>query len=140
LMTPHCWRLSRGVRLVYYMSLLTKSLILHRIGEWNLIQESAREWLYPSLNDVIHISGLPVERESSFKLLGLLLSDDLSWNCHVDYVIKKANTSLYALRILKKAGLSQSELVNIYCSFIRSRIEYASSAWSSLTRLSIWCY
>ena len=51
----------------------------------------------------------------------------------MDYVIKKANTKLYALRILKKAGLSQSELVNIYCSFIRSRIEYASPAWSSLT-------
>ena len=82
---------------------------------------------------MIHISGMPVERVSSFKLLGLLLSDDLSWNCHVDYVIKKANTRLYALRILKKAGLSQSELVNIYCSFIRSRIEYASPAWSSLT-------
>jgi hypothetical protein len=28
--------------------------------------------------DVIHISGVPVERVSSFKLLGLLLSDDLS--------------------------------------------------------------
>ena len=75
---------------------------------------------------------MPVERVSSFKLLGLLLSDDLSWNCHVDYVIKKANTRLYALRILKKAGLSQSELVNIYCSFIRSIIEYASPACSSL--------
>ena len=49
----------------------------------------------------------------------------------MDYVIK--NTRLYALRILKKAGLSQSELVNIYCSFIRSRIEYASPVCSSLT-------
>ena len=62
-----------------------------------------------------------------------MVSHGLSWNCHVDYVIKKANTRLYALRILKKAGLSQSELVNIYCSFIRSSIEYASPAWSSLT-------
>jgi hypothetical protein len=56
--------------------------------------------------NVIHISGMPVERVSSFKLLGLLLSDDLSRNFHVDYVIRKANTRLYALRILKEAGLS----------------------------------
>lgn len=61
------------------------------------------------------------------------LSDDLSRNCHVDYVIKKANTRLYAIRTLKKAGLSRSDLVNIYCSFIRLRIEYAFLAWSSLT-------
>jgi hypothetical protein len=40
---------------------------------------------------------------------------------------------LYALRLLKKAGLNHSELVIIYCSFIRSRVEYASPAWSSLT-------
>jgi hypothetical protein len=39
----------------YYMSLLTKALILHRIGEWNLIQESARKWLYPSLNTVCNV-------------------------------------------------------------------------------------
>ena len=61
------------------------------------------------------------------------MSDDLSWNCHVDYVIQKANSRLYALRFFKKACLSHSELVSIYCSFIRSRVEYASPAWSSLT-------
>ena len=84
-------------------------------------------------DNTIYVSGLPVERVSSFKLLGLLISDDLSWNCHVDYVIQKAISRLYALRLLKKAGLSHSDLVNIYCSFIRSRVEYASPAWSSLT-------
>ena len=70
-------------------------------------------------NNTIYVSGLPVERVSSFKLLGLLISDDLSWNCHVDYVIQKANSRLYALCLLMKAGLSHLELVNIYCSFIR---------------------
>ena len=64
-------------------------------------------------DNIIYVSGLPVERVSSFKLLGLLISDDLSWNCHVDYVIQKAISRLYALRLLKKAGLSHSDLVNI---------------------------
>ncbi len=79
-------------------------------------------------DNAIYVSGLPVERVTSFKLLALMISDDLSWNCHVDYVIKKANSRLYALRLLKKADLSHSELVNIYGSFIRSRVEYASPA------------
>ena len=70
----------------------------------------------------------------SFKLLGVLLREDLSWCDHVDYVIKKANSRLYALRKLKKAGLSDKDLVTIYSSFIRSRIEYASPAWSTLTQ------
>ena len=41
----------------------------------------------------------------SVKLLGVWISNDLSWNVHVDKVLKKANSSIYALRLLKKAGL-----------------------------------
>jgi hypothetical protein len=66
--------------------------------------------------------------------LGVLLREDLSWCDHVDYVIKKVNSRLYALRKLKKAGLSDKDLVTIYSSFFRSRIEYASPAWSTLTQ------
>lgn len=83
--------------------------------------------------DPIYISGLPVERVSCFKLLGVTISDDLTWNAHVDSVLKKANSRLYALRQLKKAGLSEGDLVNIYCSFLRPCAEYASPVWSNLT-------
>ena len=57
---------------------------------------------------------------SSFKLLGVWISNDLSWNTHVDMVLKKANSRLYALRLLKKAGLQASHIVQIYISFISS--------------------
>jgi hypothetical protein len=55
----------------------------------------------------IYVAGKPVETVSSFKLLGISIriSNDLSWNTHVDMVLKKANSRLYALRLLKKAGL-----------------------------------
>ena len=49
-------------------------------------------------------------------------------------MIKKANSRLYALRQLKKAGFCNKDLVTIYSSFIRSQIEYASPAWSALTK------
>ena len=81
----------------------------------------------------IYIDGKQVESVSSFKLLGVMLNDDLSWADHVDYVVKKANSRLYALRLLKKAGLNVKDLVSIYTSFIRTRIEYASPAWAALT-------
>jgi predicted ester cyclase len=48
--------------------------------------------------------------------------------------IEKANCRLYALRLLKKAGLQASHIVQIYISFIRSRIEYASPVWSSIPK------
>ena len=49
-------------------------------------------------------------------------------------VLKKANSRLYALRLLKKASLQSSDIVQIYISFIRSGIEYASPVWSSIPK------
>ena len=81
----------------------------------------------------IYISGVPVELVSSFKLLGVHLSNDLTWNSHADYIMKKANSRLYSLRKLRKAGLKQSDLATVYCSFIRSLLEYASPSWATLS-------
>ena len=68
-----------------------------------------------------------------FKLLGVMLSNDLTWRVHVDYVLKKANSHLYALRKLRRAGLNQSDLVNVYCSLVRTCLEYDSPSWASLS-------
>ena len=82
----------------------------------------------------IFVAGNPVEIVSSFKLLGVWISNDLSWNIHVNMVLKKANSRLYALGLLKKAGLLPTDIAQIYVSFIRSRIEHASPVWSSLPK------
>ena len=61
----------------------------------------------------IYIDGVLVQSVSSFKLLGVMLRSDLSWCDQVDYVIKKTNSRLHALRQLKKAGLNVEDLVTV---------------------------
>jgi hypothetical protein len=39
---------------------------------------------------------------------------------------------LYAIRILKKCGLPSIDLILVYCSIIRSILEYASTVWAAL--------
>ena len=46
----------------------------------------------------VSVGNQGVEREGSYKLLGVLISDDLKWNAHVEYVTAKAAKRLYALR------------------------------------------
>ena len=41
---------------------------------------------------------------------------------------------LYAIRTLKKCGLTDRQLILVYCSIIRSVLEYASPAWAGLTQ------
>lgn len=59
-----------------------------------------------------------MESVSFFNLLGVMLNDNLSLADLVDYVVKKANSRLYALRLLRKAGLDAEDLVFIIMVFI----------------------
>ena len=69
----------------------------------------------------IYISGVPVELVSSFKLLGVHLSNDLTWNSHADYIMKKANSRLYSIRKLRKTGLKQQFIAPLYVHFWNTR-------------------
>ena len=82
----------------------------------------------------IGTGGVVIERVKSFKLLGVYISEDLTWGVHCDYIIKKANRRLYALRTLKKCGVPTSDLITVYCSLIRSVIEYASAVFANLPK------
>ena len=57
---------------------------------------------------------------------------DLTWNGHGDHVCNRALKGLYALCLLRKAGLNCDDLVLVYCSLVRSIIENASPDWAAL--------
>ena len=41
-----------------------------------------------------------VERVTTYKLLGIIISNDLKWSKHIDYISKKASKRLYSLRMV----------------------------------------
>ena len=77
-----------------------------------------------------------IEQVSTFNLLGVHLSEDLTWAAHCDYIVKKANRRLYALRQLKKYKVPSADIVHIYCALIRSILDYASAAFADLPIVS----
>ena len=74
------------------------------------------------MSDTNQMSGSVIEQVSSYKLLGVHLSHDLSWSIHCDYIVKRAGKRLYALRVLRKSGLPPSDLIQVYCSLVRSAL------------------
>ena len=56
-------------------------------------------------------------------------ADDLTWNMHVDSIVKKAAKMVYMLYQLKRAGIRQTDLVNVYISVVRPFLEYACPVW-----------
>ena len=52
----------------------------------------------PFLLVPLTVGGSVIERIVTYKLLGVYISDDLSWNIHIEHILnKKANKRLYAL-------------------------------------------
>ena len=75
--------------------------------------------------DPVVVNGMPIDLVTSAEILGLNISNDLKWNCHIDSIIKKAKKRLYSLSQLKRSGLGTRELVQFFCTCIRPIIEYA---------------
>ncbi len=66
------------------------------------------------------ISGTPVERVSSFKYLGVNISEDHTWATHIQTQGKNARQRLYHLRQLKKFRVSLAVLKMFYSNAIES--------------------
>ncbi len=86
----------------------TKELIVHF--------RKRQQWPYTPLM----ISGNPVERLSSFKYLGVNISEDLTWTAHIQTQVKKARQRLYHLRQLRKFMVSPAILKTFYSGAIES--------------------
>ncbi len=75
------------------------------------------------------ISGTPVERVSSFKYLGVNISEDLTWTAHMQTQVKKARQRLYHLRQLSKFRVSPTILKTFYSGATESVLTQCISVW-----------
>ena len=71
----------------------------------------------------IVINGKATEVVSTVKLLGLNISSDLRWNCHVAEISKKVASRLYFLKQLKRANIPAKDLLIFYLTCIRPVME-----------------
>lgn len=68
----------------------------------------------------------------SFKLLDFMLSNIPTVHAQVDHVINRATSRSFVLRHLASFGADKQKLCNIYCSTIRSVMEYSSVDFGSM--------
>ena len=80
-----------------------------------------------------------LERVEHAKMLGVTISNNLTWSKHVDNIVSKAGKRVYMLYQLKRAGISQLDLVKIYVSVIRPVLEYACRLEYKFAKVFIIC-
>jgi len=70
-----------------------------------------------------------IERVTTFKLLGVTLPSDLSWEAHINAICANVAPRLYYLKQLRRAGLPSGDLLYLYLTVIRSVLEYGCAVW-----------
>ena len=65
------------------------------------------------------------------KLLGNVLSSDLSWEANTEYIVTRCQSKTWMLRRLKKLGANQEDLLEVYIKQIRSLAEFGVPVWNS---------
>ena len=82
-----------------------------------------------SFDHIYYIKTQPVARRESHKDLGILISEDLSWIKHYDYLQSKAYKKLgFLRRTLSKTMTIHTKKV-LYTSLVRSQLTYCSPIW-----------
>lgn len=98
--------------------------------------DKTKEMIISSARNTIDVQPLTlndnqVERVNTYKVVGVTVSKDLSWNEHIGNVMSKANTKLYFLKILRRSGVDSKDMLNFYKSVIRPSFEYAAPVWAT---------
>ena len=87
--------------------------------------------------NTVTINNTNIEVAPSAKLLGVMISNDLKWNVHVEMICKKVAVRLYFLRQLKGAKVPANELPSFYTTCIRPVAEYACPVFHTTLQLSL---
>ena len=79
----------------------------------------------------ISLDKIRIDLVEETKLLGVVLSSDLSWAANTQYIIERCNNKIWTIRRLKNLGASTDDLLEIYFKQIRSIAEFGIPVWNS---------
>ena len=86
-------------------------------------------------NTRLKLEGNYIEQVHEAKLLGVIIRDDFSFKSNTEFITKKAYKRMIKLKNLYHFNIPISEMIEIYCLYIRSVVEQAAVVWhSSLTK------
>ena len=73
----------------------------------------------------------PLEVIYETRLLGVIITSNLSWQPHVDDICRRATSKLWVLVRFKAMGGTKDQLLKVFQSRIRSTLEFASPVFHS---------
>jgi hypothetical protein len=83
----------------------------------------------PPAVPAIIVDGEPIERVCSVTLLGVEITENLSWQAHVERMCKKASSRIFFIAQLRRTSMDSLDIVKVFVTLIRPILEYACQVW-----------
>ena len=74
----------------------------------------------------IEIAGVSIPVCNTAKLLGVHITNSMTWDEQVNSIVAKASKALYLLYIMRRYNPPQEQLIKVYTTYIRPILEYCS--------------
>lgn len=120
------------------LDLLYKWSVVNRL---NLNLEKCKIMSFSKKTSIIHhqylIGNHQLERVMTFKDLGVVLDHQLNFRDHIDLIVAKSNSLLGFIRRITKDFRNPQSIKTLYCSIVRSILEYASIIWDPAYNIHI---
>ena len=81
----------------------------------------------------ILMKNISINQAPEHKHLGIILSSDMKWTSHIDYIIRKSRKKLGLLR-RQSQNLTTKQKIDIYKTMIRPILEYGSIIFDNSKR------
>jgi hypothetical protein len=81
-------------------------------------------------------SNHPIITNRAYKILGVYLDENLTFDCHTNFILTKLNRSLYCINKVKNI-LPPSALKSLYFSLIHSHLTYCSNIASCASNSNV---
>ena len=82
----------------------------------------------------VHFNGTHIQQVHNYKYLGVVISDTLSWNQHIDIICSKAAKGIGFLRLLSWFFPRQA-LCTMYNAYILPHLPYVDAVWGTCTQV-----
>ena len=84
---------------------------------------------------LLYMGNTVISEVTSYKHLGIIFNNDMSWNNYINTIVDKAYKRLGILR-KHKSNLDRSSLDKMYKLFIRPLLEYGNTIWDNCSQES----
>lgn len=116
--------------------LLANRLSVHYIkkSQFMLIDWKSTHSEINSIDDfTLEMGGHPLTKTTSYKYLGIYIDNKLSWDIHINNIIKKLS-QVAGVIFKNRECLSKKSLMLVYNSLVNSRLRYGLCTWGTASK------